>query len=260
MSADSPTESPRPSVAENPFDASRIAPGARRFRFPNEFSAADWFEAYAAARHIGAIVGPHGIGKTTMIRELLRIASGDSPSDATDERRIPLVGRLCDPLVVAVETEGRRTLRRLVPHDGGGFARGETLRYSALVRALLARRWLIVDGFESLGPLQRGLLSSLARIGSGPLLVTTHRPLVGLTSLPSPRPSGDLFIALVRRSCAEWSSANDSATREQHVPLSWSDTELTALFERHRGNIREALFELYDRWAEAARRAERPPT
>ncbi|HAN96858.1 MAG TPA: hypothetical protein DCQ98_05230 [Planctomycetaceae bacterium] len=259
MSADTPTESPRPIVAENPFDASRIAPGVRRFRFPSDFSAADWFEAYAAARRIGAIVGPHGIGKTTLIRELLRIAAGEAPADATDERRVPLVDRLSDPLVVAVETAGRPTLRRLVPHESG-FERREALRFSMLVRALHARRWVIIDGFESLGPLRRGLLSSLARIGGGSLLVTTHRPLIGLKSLPSPRPSSDLFITLVHRSAAEWSNANESAAREQHQPLPWSDAELTALYERHRGNIREALFELYDRWAEAARRAERSPT
>jgi hypothetical protein len=101
-----------------------------------------------------------------------------------------------------------------------------------------SRRWtadtqLVVDGYEQLNRWARWRLRrAIARCGGG-LLVTTHSS-VGLPTLWTTEPSSELLAALVARLLGQASlGACQRAVVER-------------LFARSRGNLREALFDLYD--------------
>lgn len=116
-----------------------------------------------------------------------------------------------------------------------------TVEYPALGLAIPRRRLtaleprdlLLIDGAEQLSPWQWWLVRFRARQAGG-IIITTHTP-GRLPTLWRCRTSPELLRDLV-----------DSLG----VPLAVH--EATDLFERHRGNLRDAIRELYDRYAEHA--------
>ena len=92
---------------------------------------------------------------------------------------------------------------------------------------------LLVDGADLLGPLARRALLRQARSAGG-LVATTHRAGL-LPTLVECRTSPRLLAELV-----------EELLPERTAP---SSEELEELWSRHRGNLRLALRELYDRWA-----------
>ena len=97
------------------------------------------------------------------------------------------------------------------------------------------RDLLLFDGAEQLGALAWRRFERRARAAAG-LLVTTHRP-GRLPTLIETSTTPELLETLVAQ------ILGDAAPKLR--PLR------PALFERHRGNLREALRELYDRYAAA---------
>jgi len=92
---------------------------------------------------------------------------------------------------------------------------------------------LIVDGYEQLGFWARFRLASFRRRcfrrrGRIGLLVTSHRSM-GFCELHRARPTVELAARIVERLAAD-------------VP----QEDIQRAFDRHRGNIRETLFDLYD--------------
>lgn len=90
---------------------------------------------------------------------------------------------------------------------------------------------VFVDGWERLGPL-RCPLQLLARLRRGTLLVTTHAP-CGLPVLRRCETSPDLLRAIVAR-------------LPDHRGLV-DDGDVADAFHAHGGDVREALYDLYDR-------------
>ena len=134
---------------------------------------------------------------------------------------------LLGSLLPAIESSGRTTClavlhdaqRRLPPEF-----RAEVDSHSPDV--------LAIDGFEQLSPWNRFLIRRLCRRRGLGLLVTTHRP-IGLPDLFHTAidvPLAWRVVEQLQRDCPPLVTFSDVA---QRLP-------------RHGGNLREALFELYD--------------
>lgn len=146
--------------------------------------------------------------------------------------------------VVGLHGSGKTTLlEQLRPHlISQGFAphllvlRAESTAKEkrdllAKVKELRAPDFLLLDGAEQLSSREWLAVESAAGPCAG-CLITLHKasrlPVV-LETEPSPA----LLQVLVHQLCTAW------------LP----DGEAPAMFERHGGNLRECLRELYDRWA-----------
>jgi len=95
---------------------------------------------------------------------------------------------------------------------------------------------VLVDGYEQLGLLGRWHLARLCRRHNLGLLITTHRP----TGLPT-----------LYRTAVELPTARrvvDHLLGDQHAMV--TDAQLRAALARHRDDLREVLFELYDHYAQ----------
>jgi hypothetical protein len=97
------------------------------------------------------------------------------------------------------------------------------------------RSLIVIDGFEQLGPLARLRWRRLTRRRQTGLLVTSHRH-VGLPRIWTTGTSLELAERLVHRLLDDFPS---NLIRPVDVQVE---------FARHRGNLREMLFGLYDRY------------
>jgi hypothetical protein len=91
---------------------------------------------------------------------------------------------------------------------------------------------LIVDGYEQLGNWTRILINRICKGQGCGLMVTSHES-TGLPLLARVAPSLTVTQAIVRKI-------------QPCVPLRIHDQDVQISFQKHRGNIREVFFELYD--------------
>lgn len=103
----------------------------------------------------------------------------------------------------------------------------------AVLEALTPRDVILFDGAEQLGRFAWSSFERRSR-GAGGLLITVHRP-GRLPTLLETRTSPELLAGLVDQILGDSS--------EEVRPLA------PGLFSKHRGNLREALRDLYDRFA-----------
>jgi len=110
---------------------------------------------------------------------------------------------------------------------------------NALPRHLLTSRSALfaIDGLELLAKRDQRQLLNWARTHQVGLLITTHQP-VALPILYRTRPTSTVFQQIVQRLLGDARSV-------------FTQQEMTQTFEKHKGNIREALFAMYDKFAEA---------
>jgi hypothetical protein len=101
---------------------------------------------------------------------------------------------------------------------------------------------IAVDGYEQLSCLSRWRLAWLCRRRRLGLLVTAHQP-VGLPMLYRTQPGPELFDGLIERLLGD-----------EFAPA-WREAAAQA-FAKRQGNVREALFDLYDVY-ETQRRSRR---
>ena len=135
-------------MRNNPFDVRHTQPGAIQYVFPPDAAANELVDRLANQEWRGQIVGPHGTGKTTLLKTL--------------EPQLRQRGR---QITWTTLRAGARRLSRRAYRAGWG---PDTL--------------VIVDGFEQLsGPGRWLLRRRCRRLGCG-LLVTCHRPM-GLPDL-----------------------------------------------------------------------------
>jgi hypothetical protein len=183
----------------NPFATRYVRPGALAYRFPEGDSADALLQRLRSLDNCGAIIGPHGSGKSTLVATLL------------EHRRA-----LGQHTLLVTLRDGQRRL----PH---GWQRDARRQHATLV---------IVDGYEQLSRWQRWRLRRWCRRHTMPLLVTAHLD-VGLPVVHRPAPDSCLLWRLV---CALAGEAPPWITPAQ----------VEALFAQTGGNLREALFRLYD--------------
>lgn len=158
----------------------------------------------ARAGGCGAIEGPHGTGKSTMLSAL--------------------AGILRDEGLLAA------ALRVRTPRDVPAVL--------ATIAAAGPGRTVLVDGWEGLGRTGALLARLLARLRSCGLLVTSHRP-VGMPVVVRCGSTPALLAAIVDR-LPDHGGAITTADVEQ-------------AFHGHAGNLRDALFDLYDRFERRSR-------
>lgn len=136
---------------------------------------------------------------------------------------------LLEDLAPRLETRGFR-VRSVLLHTGDrrlGPARSERLFHDLGPRDILC-----VDGAEQLGRWSWLSLRLRSRAAGG-LLITSHRPGL-LPTLLDCATTPELLEGIVRDLLGDETVARP---------------DLEALFARHGGNVREALWELYDVWA-----------
>ena len=95
-----------------------------------------------------------------------------------------------------------------------------------------------VDGWEQLPPGAAAIIRLAAWWQTGCVLATTHRPL-GLRVLARCRTTPALLTAIIDR----------LPGHEGHI----APADVSDAFHRHKGNVREALYDLYDRFERRGR-------
>lgn len=147
--------------------------------------------------------------------------------------------------IVGPHGSGKSTLLRRLHDAAAGAGMPTLLLHSAapwegfaMPQAVMrAKRQSLIclDGWERLGPLRRSVVRAAARCRGCRLLVTAHRP-AGMPTLHACRPTPELFEALVRAlpGASEWFGTVVSVA------------DARAAVDHHRGDLREALFHLYD--------------
>lgn len=187
---------------DNPFAAARL--DQLPFRL-EDGCPPDWpglFRRMEQLNHRGAIVGPHGAGKTTFLDALA-------------------------PRLAARDFEVMRlTLTRERP-------RLDATSQRLLARGPGRRQFLLLDGAEQL-PWPAWLALRWRARRAGGLIVTTHRP-------------GRLPTLL----CCRTNPALLAGIVSELLGGKAPGCDLDALHARHGGNVRDALRELYDRFAAA---------
>lgn len=157
----------------------------------------------------GEIVGPHGMGKSTLLREL----AAHLQSNGFEIEWMQLTQDSPKP-----PPEAWRQIRR-----------------AAIKGALRSERIFLIDGAELLSWWRRWILRTASGSLRG-LVVTTHHPL-WLPPLIELAPSADRLEALV----AELIEPPESVVKWQRLARK--------LFDQHAGNSHVIFGELYDRWA-----------
>jgi len=172
----------------NPFSAEHHQPGA--IPWIGSPTIQQLGDTWRQAGWMGQILGPHGTGKTTLLRHLANWA----------------------------RLEGHEVMEL----RGSNLHLIEPVRRGVLV---------VLDSAEEVGWLRWLSFRLLLRRRQSGLLVTSHRRL-GLPTLFQTRMNAALAGAIVARLDA-------SISMPQH--------ELDAMLARHQQNLREVLFELFDR-------------
>lgn len=154
-----------PDERSNPFATRYIRPGALPFLFPPSVSAESLVADFAQRGWRGAIIGPHGTGKSSLLLALLP----------------------------EFERQGRKLIQQQL--QGGQRA----LDWTALAR----QRWtsatlVIIDGYEQLSLWQRLLLRARCYQRGAGLLVTAHQP-VQLPTIFTTQPTPELVQRIVQQ-------------------------------------------------------------
>jgi len=184
---------------QNPLRVARVE---RVLRFDPGWLGTDWSAIFRRLEQLewrGAVVGPHGSGKTTML---------DSLAERLEERG--------------------QCVHRLRLGVGRGL--DEDSR-EALLAALARGEFVLLDGAEQLGPWAWHRIRRAADAAAG-LVVTSHRrgrlPLLLATST-TPQTLERCLSKLLGPGA-----------------LPFSGEQIRAMWKRHGGNVREALWEAYD--------------
>jgi DNA replication protein DnaC len=201
------------SPPSNPFSTRFIRPGAMPFLFPPAMDVERLISQLRETQWRGAIVGPHGSGKSTLVEtlrpELLRA--------------------------------GRRIIHAAL-HDGQRGLPGDLLGPRPWDSATI----LILDGYEQLSVWNRRRLERhVDRSGCG-LLVTSHRP-TRLPELYRTAVDSKLLERIVERLVAGGRSliSADDIRRESSLHGQNAREALFALYDLQESRSRESSARLY---------------
>ena len=177
-----------------------------------------WLDEWSSQGRVFQVVGQHGSGKSTLALDLaFRLAER---LEASSGQR-PWIRHQ----VVGTGAVRSRLLSSRLEDDWG--------RLPSHGRAGIC----VVDGLERLSWFQRCAVVRHHRRRGWPLLVTSHRALAGIPVLTRTTTRAEDLDRLVRHLAGTWDTG-------------WNANGSQQLFDRHAGNLRECLMELYDRFAQ----------
>lgn len=205
---------------ENPFSAQRIRPGVLPYWFADP-TRLDQLIEQILAQPASAIIGPHGTGKSTLLKTLL-----------------PELERRCAEVAhISLHDLGQRVAGTLL-HPALGFPSVMTHPPPDVATSRHATdspprpALLIVDSFEQLGLWRRWQVIRASRRSGIRLLVTAHR---------------EIGLPAVHRSDVTRATTEEvwrQLTQDVETPVTMAD--LTQALAQTRGDLREALFACYD--------------
>lgn len=165
----------------NPFSTRYTQPGRLEYQFPADSNARQLVERLAAYSWWGQIVGPHGVGKSTLLQTLLP----------------------------ELTTAGRTVSWWTMSSGQRRWPAG--LQVAARSWRAAANVLVVVDGYEQLGYLARWRLRRRCRQTGSGLLVTTHRPgnLPTIATLSCPLPTVQRLVAQLLNTNRGLISADD---------------------------------------------------
>jgi hypothetical protein len=190
----------------NPFATRFIHPGAQPFLFADGSNAHKVVDRLEENDWWGQIVGPHGSGKSTLISTL-------------------------EP---ALEQHGRDVIH-LRMHENERQLPAKLFSSNVWRPATQ----LVVDGYEQLSRVNRWRIKRHCRRQNCGLLVTTHVD-VGLPTIYTTEPTVQIAEQLV----AQLLELHGNSELVGEGP--YASERIRPLLDKHRGNLRELLFELYD--------------
>ncbi len=268
------TENRSTDIGVNPFSTRRIRAGAIDFLFEEGQSTQDLISKFSRSGFIGQIVGPHGSGKSTLLHELGTHLSRLAPLHRVQVQPVA-PARFWQSLDVTCESNSLRDargaslndvdLRKLAPsRHGNPWGEGwvEGTNRQAIVaphpdplpgvpgrgsRRILKstpfdasrKGIMLIDGFDSLGWLARTSFTRFCRRYQFGMLVATHRDL-NLPTLYESRPNFSSFAAVVRQ-------------LQRGFPIHLSFEQIRDAYDSCFPNLRESLFQLYDRYEQQRR-------
>lgn len=201
---------------DNPFSVSRVLELRYQFHSQADLGWPSLLSRLEGLRYRAAIIGPHGSGKTTLLEDL--------------GSRLAEQGFRIHPVFLNRQD-------RAYPHD---FV-------TRTVGKLSSRDIVLLDGCEQLGPHHWWRFRWQMRHAGG-LVVTTHRA-GRLPVLWRCRTDPELLFKLVNSLVdSHVARSPDGNVLPESMPVP-TLTETHQLFQQHRGNVRDALRELYDRVA-----------
>ncbi len=190
----------------NPFSTRFVSPGQLRFIGMKQGSLDQLAVKLVQQNGNGQIVGPHGVGKTTLSFEL--------------ENRVARLSDTQTPFRFVRKTIGPRQAIRS-GHQNASF------------ESIPTKTILVIDGFERLSWFQRVALLKTCRRRQIGVLLTTHRAVKGIPMLVSLKPDQRQFESVVTE-----------LTRDYESQI--STERLSEIFIGNNRNTREALMSCYD--------------
>lgn len=205
---------------DNPFSVSRVLELRYQFHSQADQGWSSLLSRLEGMRYRAAIIGPHGSGKTTLLEDL----------------------------GVRLIEQGFRTHRVFLNRQDCAYPHEFVAK---TVGKLSTRDIVLLDGCEQLGLPDWWRFRWQMRHAGG-LVVTTHRA-GRLPVLWRCQTNPELLFGLIRRLIDSYRVDNPTGNLNANVlpELISAPTlsEADQLFQHHRGNLRDALRELYDRAA-----------
>lgn len=242
----------------HPFAAQRLTPGWFPFQPPPNLSISQVISRWRQAGWLGQIVGPHGSGKSTLAVGIVSQLSTEFTAWHWWTAR---------PRIIASSDEGspwswircwcwcwparfaRVSAHSLASIDSPAELGIQSSAPEAAGQPAPSRQGLVIDGWEHLAVWQRWWYWRRFRRQFSAILLTTHRPVSGVAVIAETSPQRDVFHRLIARCLADKpEELPDQAPRKAANSNPWQPSvqQIDAAFDRHRGNFREAFFELYD--------------
>jgi hypothetical protein len=221
-------------IATNPFSTRYIAPGQLSWIGQNGVSSIDLVKQFDKLGRKAEIVGPHGSGKSTLLHDL-----------------IPHLGVVVEYCDQANRNSSQARGQGWDVRPGRAESSDSEIFWFQLRRgsSVMAYFWhrvtqvpkgalLVLDGLEQMGWSERMRLRWLAGRRHLDLLVTAHRGM-GLARLVCTEGTAVTLSLLVKQLICQLDDGDFILDR-------LSSIDLAAMVQRHQGNIRECMMELYD--------------